>query len=94
MAEEFHPTDGVYTDPILEARFLYALLTEEEVIVSYSPAETAVESADETRAFVSGIINKYDLRKIGSKYTVANGRYTTEHGHHYWVRMWDPRSDE
>jgi hypothetical protein len=77
-----------------ETEIVRALAEGEEVVIPYFEAATFVDSIDQTRAYVVELIEKYDLYKIGDKYTVYGGRYTPEHGHHYWVRMGDPKQGE
>lgn len=74
-----------------EEEFVKTLLEAEEVVIPYFEADSIVDSMDKTREYVTGLIEKYDLHKIGDKYTVSCGRFTPEHGHHYWVHMWNPK---
>lgn len=74
-----------------ETEFVETLLNDGEVTVPYFEGDSIVERMDRTRDFIAGIIVRHDLKKVDNKHTVAGGRYTPELGHHYWVRLWDPR---
>lgn len=74
-----------------EEEFVRTLMETEEVVVPYFESVTFVDAMDKTSVYILGLIDKHGLSKIGEKYTVSGGRFTPEHGHHYWVRLWDPK---
>jgi hypothetical protein len=82
---EKRPTEDGY-----ETEFVETLKSVGEVVIPYLEADTVVDSMDRTRAYIMGLIEKHDLRIIGDGYTVSSVRFTPEHGHHYWVRTWNP----
>ena len=71
---------------IYEESFVTAYLQDHEIVVPYIEADTFVDSIDLTREHVQAIIRKYGLEKIGEYETAGIGRFTEEHGHHYWLR--------
>ncbi len=73
-----------------EIEFVATLTESYEVVVSYFPGDTCVQRIDKTSAYIMELIQNNNLDKIDGKHTITSGRYTKEHGHHYWVRMWDP----
>lgn len=82
-------------NPEEEQEFVAAFLRDREAVVALPPADSFMQAQDRVREYVFSIIEKYDIAELGSKpgeeVTVCNGRYTKEHGHHYYVHTYKPK---
>jgi hypothetical protein len=73
-----------------EPPFIISLREYGEAVVPYPSSETSTHAMDNTAARVRRLLGEFGLETIGGRDVISGGRYTNEHGYHYYVRVWDP----